>query len=113
MIEKITITLQVNKISKSKILSRSFVNRDNEEISVKELKLDIVPLKEPKLLKDADTYQLWKTHFVAEQQTKEERDAKIKSNIIGEGVMFKNKETKIEEDIMPESNEVKHEDLPW
>lgn len=101
MNEKINVRIDVSKIDKSKIISRTFKNKVGENVTVKELSLDIVPLKETKLLKDGDTYQLFKTHFVSIQQTKEEREAKIKSTIIGEGTMFKNK-AKSEEEIQME-----------
>lgn len=97
--EKITIKLDVTKINKTKIVPRTFQNKNGETVSVKELTLDIVPLNEIRLLKDTDTYQLYKTHFVAEQQTKEEREAKMKSKIVGEGTMFKNKEIKKVDDV--------------
>ncbi len=92
MKEKINIRIDVTKIDKSKIITRSFKNKKGETITVKELSLDIVPLKETKLLKEGPTYQLYKTHFVAIQSTKEEREAKAKSTIIGEGTMFINTE---------------------
>lgn len=98
MNDKIIITLDVGKISKSKIVSRSFQTKAGETVKVNELTLEIVPLKEMKILKEGDTYQLIKTHFVAEQSTKEEKAAKLKSKIIGQGVMFRNKEEKKVED---------------
>ncbi len=90
--DKITIKLDVSKIDKSKIIARKFTTKDGKEVTVNEITLDIVPLKETKLLKDGDTYQLWKTHFVAIPQTKEERANKVKSAILGDGVIFKDKQ---------------------
>jgi len=114
MKEKISIVIDVTKINKSKIISRSFKNKAGETITVKELKLDIVPLNETKVLKDTDTYTLYKTHFVSEQSTKEEREAKTKSNIIGEGTMFKNKEVpKVEEDIYPDEEKIDDSEIPF
>ena len=91
--EKISIKIDVSKIDKSRITKRTYQNKSGETVTVNEIALDIVPLKETKLLKDGDTYQLWKTHFVAIPQTKEEREQKVKSRIIGDGTIFKNKET--------------------
>lgn len=92
--QKITINIDVSKITKSKIIKRTYINKNNEEVSVNELKLDIVPLKEPKLIKDGDTWTLYKTHFVAEIQTPDEIKRKEKSKIIGDGVCFISKEDK-------------------
>jgi single-stranded DNA-binding protein len=111
--EKLTITIDVSKIDKSKIMSRTWTDKEGVSRTVKELKLDIVPLKETKLLKDGDTYQLYKTHFVAEQQTKEEREAKTKSKIIGEATMFKNKPKVEEEPIEYPEEEINPDDIPF
>ena len=95
--EKITVKIDVSKIDKSKITKRTFTNKAAETVTVNELTIEIVPLKETKLLKDGDTYQLYKTHFVVQPQTKEEREQKIKSSILGDGTIFKNKETPVGE----------------
>ena len=113
--EKLSITIDVSKIDKNKIISRTFQNKAGETITVKELKLDIVPLKETKLLKDGDTYQLYKTHFVAFPQTKEEREAKTPSVFLGEATMFTNKSKKEDEIQMEKTidDEQPPSDLPW
>jgi hypothetical protein len=116
MNEKLTIKIDVTKIDKSKIISRTFKTKAGETVTVKELVLDVVPLKETKLLKDGDTYQLYQTHFVAEQQTKEEREAKTKSKIIGNATMFKNKEVKkVEESETLDypQDEISPDDIPF
>lgn len=115
MNQKITVKIDVSKIDKTKIVSRTWTDKEGQSRTVKELVLDIVPLNETKLLKDGDTYQLFKTHFVAEQQTKQEREAKSRSKIIGEGTMFVNKEKPkeiVEEDIFG-APEAADEDIPF
>ncbi len=112
--EKIIIKLDVSKIDKSKIVTKTFTTKTGETVTKKVLDLEIVPLKGTRLVKDGDTYQLLKTHFVAETQTKEERANKIKSKIIGEGLMFKNKVVqKVEEDIMPETEQIDDSEIPF
>ena len=86
--DRLSITIDVSKISKDKIISRTYNSKDGE-VTAKDLKLEIIPLREPKLVKDGGDWQIWKTHFVAEAQSKEERANNVKSNIIGDGVMFK------------------------
>lgn len=111
---KISITIDVSKISKDKITERSYVNKENETITLKELKLDVVELKVPKVIKDTPEYQIMKTHFVSEIQTKEEKENKVNSKIIGEGITFVSKgngDTKITK--KETSSEVSVEDLPW
>ena len=96
MNEKITITIDVTKIPKDRIMERHFTDKEGHEVVVKELKLDVVPSREPAKIKDGDTWEMWKTHFVALPQRKEERENKVKSVYLGNGIMFKKK--KVEEE---------------
>ena len=71
--EKISLTIDVSKIDKTKIVDRTFKTKDGQTITSKDLKLEVVPVQEPKLIKEGDTWSMWKTHFVALEQTKEDR----------------------------------------
>lgn len=112
--EKISITLNVGQISKNKIVDRKYTDKEGKEVVIKELKLDIVPLREPKHIKNGDGWQMWKTHFVSEQQTDEEKKNQIKSKIIGDGIVFKKVEAEKKEDTVeyPE-DEVNPDDIPF
>ena len=85
MANKIQVTLDVAKL-KGIAKDRSYQNRNGEQITVKELKFELVEVKEPKVTYSTDKYDLVKTHFAAALQTKEEREAKAPSNFIGEGI---------------------------
>lgn len=85
---KITITIDVSRIKKSRITDRTFSKKDGSTGSKKEYKLDVVPLKEAKLIKEGDGWKMMKTHFVVESPTKEERDGKVKTEIVGDGISF-------------------------
>lgn len=85
---KLNITLDLSKINKDKITARTFTSKDGVEVTVKEYKIEAIPLKEPKLIKEGDGWNLIKTHFVVEAQTKEERTAQKKSVFVGEGLQF-------------------------
>lgn len=97
MDKKILITIDVTKVDKSKIVERRFTDKQGHEVIAKDLKLEIVPLKEPKLIKEGDTWTLYKTHFVALEQTQDERQNKVKSLIVGDGRQFLEKSVKAEE----------------
>ena len=109
---KISITIDVSKINKSKIIERKYINRDKKEVVVKEYKVDLVELKEPKVIKDDKKWVLKKTHFLAEAQSKEEQARKDKSVFVGEGFRFFEKndaggvdfpiDVGVDEDINPE-----------
>lgn len=98
MNERIKISIDVTKVPKDKIVERRFTNNAGHEVVARELKAEVVPLKEPKIIKTGDTWELWKTHFVALEQTEEERKAKKSGVIVGAGVMFRNKEASADVD---------------
>lgn len=84
----IKITLDVSKINKSKIVERKYTNKDGQEVCVKEYKTELVELREPKLIKDGGTWKLMKTHFLVEEQTKQEKADKVKNVFVGDGFTF-------------------------
>lgn len=95
---KITLTIDVNKIDKSRIKERTYTNKAGEEVTVKEYTLEAVPLKQPRALKKADgsliagdTWQLMETHFACEAQTKEERQNNKETVYIGKGTQLMDK----------------------
>ena len=91
MKNKISLTIDVNKIRKERIVSRSFKTNQGESVTLKEMKLDVVPLKEEKIIKSGDTWEMVKVGFVAEALTKEEREKKEKSNIIGDAIQMRDR----------------------
>lgn len=88
MSQRILVTLDLTKISKEKIVPRSYENRDNETVTTKDYKIEVVPLREPQLLKTGDGWKLFKTHFVVEALSDEERAEKKKGKALGDGLMF-------------------------
>lgn len=89
--KKLILKIDVSKIDKSKIVDRKFTNREGIEVVVKELTLELVELNAPKFVTEGQDWQMLKTHFIAEAQTKEQRAAKAKSKIIGDGLEFRQK----------------------
>jgi hypothetical protein len=115
--EKLSITIDVTKIDKSKITDRKFTNKNGEEITAKDLKLDVVPLKEPKKIKEGDTWEMWKTHFVVVPQTKEERENEVPSVFVGDGLMFKSKKEAPQEQVVDvtqtDESDIDVNDIPF
>lgn len=91
---KISITIDVSQVTKEKIIPRAFQNNQGHEVIAKDYKLDIIPLKEEKIIKEGDTWQMIKVGFVAESPTKEEKEAKTKTKIIGSAIEFRTKEAR-------------------
>jgi hypothetical protein len=95
---KITVTIDLTKIDKSRIQERKYTNKAGEEVTVKEYSMEVVPLKQPRALKKADgtliegaTWQLMETHFACEAQTKAEREANKETVYIGKGTQLQDK----------------------
>jgi len=87
--KKAQITIDLSKIDKTKIIEREFTTKAGEVVKQKLYKLDLVPLKEPKFVKEGPTWLLEKVGFLAEPQTKEERDAKVPSVFLGDVTSFR------------------------
>ena len=88
---KITINIDLTKLDKTRIQERTYTNKNGQEVTVKEYKMEVVPLNLQKTIKEGDSWLLRKTHFVCNSQTKEERANKVKTVYLGEGVMFQDK----------------------
>lgn len=89
MSDRISISLDVSKMDKTRITAKSFTTKDNEVVNQKIYAMELVPLREPKLLKKGDGWEMIKTHFLVQAPTKEEKEAKVKTPILGDGIVFK------------------------
>ena len=81
---KITVNLDVTKL-RPLITKRSYTNKEKVEVHLQEIKFELVEVKEPKLIFEDVNRKVFKTHFAAAIQTKEQREAKEESFFIGEG----------------------------
>lgn len=86
--EKISVTIDLTKIDKTRIVERKYLNADGTEGVAKEYKVDVVPLKQVKVIKSTPQYTMIKKYFVVQAQTKEERVAKAPSIFVGDGIVF-------------------------
>lgn len=101
----ITVTIDVSKINKDKITTRTYTDKNGNEVTQRLYKMEVVPLKEKKILKEGSSngkeWSLLKTHFVKEYQTKDEKDAKAETNFIGDATSMQSL-AEIAEDAMKE-----------
>lgn len=99
MSERIILSIDLAKINKDRIENRVYVNSDGESVSQKNYKMDLVPLKLEKTLKEGPGWKLVKTHFIATAATKEEKAERVNTPIIGDGVVFRTTEKKNDDDL--------------
>lgn len=87
---KVSLTIDLNKLDKTRIQERKYTDSTDKEVVVREYKLDVVPLKDDKrkVIKEGDGWKMVKSHFVCDTATKEERELKKATNFVGEGITF-------------------------
>lgn len=93
---KISITLDVSKFDKSHIVEKKFKTKDGTEVTKKEYQIEVIELKAPKFVAEGKNYKMYKTHFVVQAQTKEEREKKVESVFVGDAFSFERPEIKQE-----------------
>ena len=88
--QKITITVDLAKIDKTRIIERKYTTTEGQEVVAKEYKFEVAELKPEnfKTIASGATWALVKKFFVADAQTKEERAAQTKTSFLGDGVVF-------------------------
>jgi hypothetical protein len=93
--EKVSITINLAKIDKSRIVERTYTNQAGEQVTEKNYKMDVVPMKPEnfKTIANGDTWELVKKYFVTASPTKEERSAQTQTQFLGDGVVMQNTET--------------------
>lgn len=86
--QKLKLQIDVTKIDKTQIKERTYINKGGVEVTVKDLNLEVIPLKDKKVIKETDKGIMYKTHFVAHQSTKNEDGSYNNGAIIGDGITF-------------------------
>lgn len=105
--EKISLTIDVSKIDKSKIVERKYTDKAGVEHVAKEYKIDVVPLKAEKFVTEGSWGRMFKTHFAVQAQSKEERERKAGSVFVGDGFRFEKATSATENDAITPA------DVPW
>lgn len=90
MNKTINITVDVTKLDKTKFEDREYTNKAGETVKEKNVKLDVIPLREYRIIKTGDGWEMRKTHFVKQSPSKEEKANKVELPIIGSGIQFMN-----------------------
>lgn len=85
---KFTITVNTHLIDKTKLVDRDYTNKEGKEVMVKELKLDVIPLKEIRVIKAGEGWKMLKVGFVTQSPSKEEKAEKKQMPIIGDAIRF-------------------------
>ena len=103
--KKHTLTLNVNKIDKRKITQRSYTDKEGTEVEVRELKLELIPLRDEKKIHETEKSTLYKVGFVTYPSTKLGDNTWSKEEIIGDVVEWRDKGQEALGRIVDESRE--------
>jgi hypothetical protein len=89
MANKLSISIDAVK-ARELIQKRSYTNKEGVNVTVQEIKFELVELAPDKqeVLRDEKDYQAIKTHFAAKKTTTEERAAGVKPFYVGEAIKF-------------------------
>lgn len=99
---KVQVTLDADAL-RACIFEQEYKNKDGEQVKKKKVKFELVEVKDPQIVYEADSYMLLKTHFAVKSQTKEEREKKADPVYLGEGIQTLWKKSK-EDAKKPASN---------
>jgi len=86
--QKVEIVIDPSKVNKEKIQTREYEDKLGTMVKKMEYKMDLVPLKEPKTIYSGNGRKLVKKFFIAESQTKEERESGGETNFLGDGLVW-------------------------
>lgn len=88
---KLILKVDLTKLDKSKIKERKYTDKNGVEQVAKEYTMELIELKAPKFVTQGKDWEMVKTHFIVDPQSKEEREAKKPSNFLGDGIVFNKK----------------------
>ena len=89
--QKFNLSIDVSKIQKERLRQNSFTTKDGE-VTQTLCDIVVVPLKERKLIKQGDGWNMYKSGFAVEKGTKEET-----TNILGDATEFESTQASPEE----------------
>lgn len=103
---KINLKIDVSKLDKNRFEKRTYTKRDGTTVNEVNAELVLVEKKEPRVIKEGDTWILKETHFIAEKRGKDEEN-----NFVGTGSQFFDKDVTTGQN---EPNNVVHEqEIDW
>ena len=109
---KINLRIDVSKLDKNRFTKNSYTKRDGTQVNEINADLVLIEKKEPKVLKEGDTWTLMETHFIAEKREKDEE-----ANYVGVGTQFVDKNDSRGNfdaiDAMPNEDTIDISDVPF
>lgn len=112
---KLTVTVDVTKIPREKIVEREAKDKNGNAYIAKEVKFDVIPVKPENVqtIAEGDTWALKKTHFTVISPSKEERQNRVQTPFVGDAVQFTDKNPSTAFETPKPSQSVTPEDIPF
>jgi hypothetical protein len=89
--KRISLKINLLALDKTRFVDESYVDKNGQQVTKKNLLVDLVVKDDSKILASGDTWELHDVGFITETQTKEEKVAKTNRPIVGGATMFKDK----------------------
>jgi len=86
--KKTRLNIKINDIDKSQITERTFKTKEGEEVTEKILALDLVELKEEKVVHTAKDFIVKKIGFICHPSKKKEDGTYEETKFVGDQVVF-------------------------
>jgi len=94
----INLKIDVSKLDKNRLKKNSFTKRDGTQVNEVNAELVLIEKKEPRVIKEGDTWTLVEKYFIAEKREKGEEN-----NYVGIGTIFEDKNESVNTDGIDES----------
>lgn len=95
---KINIKINIDKIDRNKIKTRTYKNAAGIDVTVKEYEVELMPIREEKVVHSTPEYDIVKVGFLSERSVKNASRGWDNGTIIGDAVEIRNKEKPKEKD---------------
>jgi hypothetical protein len=95
--QKLRLKIDVSKIDKSKLIERTYTNKEGKEVTVKEMIFDCVEMREPQVIPTQGNFILKKTHFIAYPSKKLDDGTYEETKYVGEATQIENGTDAIDE----------------
>lgn len=88
---KITIKINIDRIDKSKIKSRSYKNKSGVDVTVREYEVEVIPIREEKVVHSTDKYDFVKVGFASDRSVKRPDGKWEDGTILGDAIEIRSK----------------------
>ncbi len=84
--------INLSKINKSNIVDKTYTTNEGNTVTIKELEIELISLKEPKVIYEKDARELVKIGFITEKSTKDTFGNWVNGTTLGDITKWRDKQ---------------------